>query len=46
MSEEKKCDMCECTVAGQWIKNKYSWTCGACMLELKDLWDFDSQNCW
>jgi len=47
MSKEKICDMCECTVAAQWIKNyDGTYTCGACMQEMKDMVDYDSQNCW
>lgn len=46
MSNEKRCGMCECTSAGQWIKSWDGWTCGACMQEMKDMVDFDSQNCW
>ena len=44
MSKEKRCGMCECTSAGQWIKSWDGWTCGACMQEMKDMVDFDSQN--
>lgn len=46
MSEEKKCGMCECTSAEQWIRRHNTWICGACMQELRDLLDYDSQNCW
>jgi hypothetical protein len=46
MSEEKKCGMCESTSAEQWVESWDGWTCGACMQEMKDMVDFDSQNCW
>jgi len=46
MNEEKKCGMCECTEAAQWIKKYGTYTCGACMQEMKDMVDYDSQNCW
>ena len=47
MSKEKICDMCEGTDAPQWFKNyDGTYTCGACMLEMKDMIDYDSQNCW
>ena len=46
MEKEKKCGMCECTEAAQWIKKYGTYTCGACMQEMKDMMDYDSQNCW
>ena len=44
MSDEKKCDMCKCTEAKQWIVTHKTYTCGACMQEIKDMADYDSQN--
>jgi len=47
MSEEKKCGMCECTEASQWVRGfGGTYTCGACMQEMKDMVDFDSQGSW
>jgi len=42
MIDEKKCDMCECTQAKQWIENNGACICGACMQEIKDMMDYDS----
>lgn len=36
--------MCECTVAAQWIKKHRTYICGACMQEMKDMMDYDSQH--
>jgi hypothetical protein len=46
MSEVKKCGMCESTEAAQWVEKHGTYTCGACMQEMKDMVDLDSQNCW
>ena len=47
MSDEKKCGMCECTEASQWVRGfNGTYTCGACMQEMKDMVDFDSQGSW
>jgi|ETNvirnome_6_100_1030635.scaffolds.fasta_scaffold12595_4 hypothetical protein len=42
MIDKKKCDMCECTQAKQWIENNGACICGACMQEIKDMMDYDS----
>jgi len=44
MTEEKKCDMCECTEAKQWIENNGACICGACMQEIKDMMDYNTQG--
>ena len=46
MEKEKKCGMCGCTESSQWIKRYGTYTCGACMQEIKDMIDYDTQNCW
>jgi|TARA_B100000287_G_scaffold355140_1_gene345659 hypothetical protein len=46
-NEKKKCGMCECTDAPQWVKGfDGTYTCGACMQEMKDMVDYDIQGSW